>query len=108
AKPIVPWFALAVGIMGLTSSVYATLESLGFAFRSARLQWSQAGALALFLIPIAYLTRDIQWVAIARFAFAAAVSPILMFEIGRALGIPFRDFGKVLWRPFSAGVAMAV
>jgi len=106
-KPIIPWFALTVGIMGLTSSVNVTLESLGFAFRSARLQWSQVGGLALFLIPTAYLTRDILWVAIARFAFAAAVSPLLMFEIGRALGIPLREFCKVLWRPVSAGVAMA-
>ena len=104
-KPIIPWFALTVGIMGLTSSVNVTLESLGFAFRSARLQWSQVGGLALFLIPTAYLTRDILWVAIARFAFAAAVSPLLMFEIGRALGIPLREFCKVLWRPVSAGVA---
>jgi lipopolysaccharide exporter len=107
-KPMIPWFALAVGIFGLTMCVYSTLEALGFAYQSARLQWIRVAGLALVVFPVAFYFRDVGLVAIVRFFYAVAISPMLFYALSRALNVPMRDFALVLWRPLVSALAMAV
>jgi lipopolysaccharide exporter len=107
-KPLMPWFAFAFGILGMSSCVYPALESVGRAYMAARLQWFRVFALALAVFPAAYLVRDVTSVAIARFLITVAITPTLFYFLAKTLGLSLRDFASVLWRPFFGGLTMAI
>jgi O-antigen/teichoic acid export membrane protein len=106
--PIIPWLALSYGLLGLTGCVYNLLESMGRANLSARLQWTRVLALGLVSFPVAFYYRNLEAVAFARFAVCCAITPSLFFALRVALGMSSRDLGVVLWRPFTAGLLMAL
>lgn len=106
-KPLVPWLSLYYGIGALTASVYQTLEAMGAAGSSARLQWLRVFGLSLLVIPAAWYFRDLRTVAIATFIAGVVIAPTLFVALGKALDMRMLDFVQVLWRPFAAAMAMA-
>jgi len=105
-KPLMPWLALSYGILGLGSSVYTALETIGQPRLSAQMQWMRLLGMALVIIPYAFFFRDIHGVAVMRFAVSIAVMPTLFFVLSRPFDLSFRDFVATLWRPFVSGLAM--
>jgi lipopolysaccharide exporter len=106
--PLMPWFALSWGIVGLTSGVSSLLLALGHPYASARLQWTRNAGFALTIFPVAYIFRDLQAIVITRFLVTLVVSPTLFHALSRVLEVPIRDFAMALWRPMLAGAVMAV
>ena len=106
--PLVPWFALAFGVLGLSNSVYSSFDTIGRPGVSARLQWVRLLVLGATVFPVAYLFRTLEAVAITRFVVTVAITPTLFYALGRALQVPMGDFVTTLWRPFTAGLFMAV
>ena len=105
--PLMPWFALSWGIVGLTSGVSSVLLALGHAYASARLQWTRNVGFALTIFPVAYIFRDLQAIVMTRFFVTLAVSPTMFYALSRVLDVPMRDFAIALWRPMAAGAVMA-
>ena len=106
--PMMPWLALSCGVVGLTSSIYSFLDSLGRANLSAQLQWSRVIMLALVAFPVTFYFRDLEEIALSRFVVCCAISPALFLTLTGPLNMSMRDFAVVLWRPFAAGLFMAV
>jgi len=106
-SPMMPWLALSCGVLGLTSSIYSFLDSIGRANLSARLQWSRVLMLGVVAFPVTFYFRDLQAIAFARFAVCCAITPPLFFALREPLSMSMRDFAVVLWRPLVAGLAMA-
>jgi O-antigen/teichoic acid export membrane protein len=105
-KPLMPWLALAFGILGLSDSVYPTFDILGRPDYSARLQWSRFAALLVCVFPVAYLLHSLRAVAITRFVVTCFITPTLFATLARSLDIRFREFAATLWRPVAAGLTM--
>jgi lipopolysaccharide exporter len=107
-KPLMPWLALAFGLLGLSSSVYSAFDTIGRPRISAQLQWTRLAVLALCIFPVAYLTGDLRWIAITRFLVTAAITPTLFMALARALDLQVQDFAATMWRPMAAGLVMAL
>ena len=105
---LMPWFALSWGLLGMCSSVYSAFDTIGRAYVSARLQWMRVACLAAAIVPVAYLTRNLEDVAITRLVVTAAVTPALFYALSRALNVKPTDLMKTVWRPVAASIAMAV
>jgi lipopolysaccharide exporter len=105
--PLMPWFALSWGVVGLTSGISSVLLALGHAYASARLQWTRNVGFALTIFPVAYFLHDLQAIVMTRFFVTLAVSPTMFYVLSRALDVPMRDFAIALWRPMTAGAVMA-
>ena len=106
-KPLMPWLSLAFGILGLSSSVYSTFETLGRAHLSARLQWTRFLALAVCTGPVGFLLHSVLAVAITRLFVTIAITPALFFALAQALDFHFSDFARTFWRPLLAGLVMS-
>lgn len=106
--PLMPWFALAWGLLGMSSSVYSAFDTVGRPFVSARLQWTRVVCLAAAIFPVAYIYRSLEAVVIARFLVTVVITPTLFYALSKALDVPMRDFAVTLWRPFAAGLVMAI
>ena len=106
-KPLMPWLALAFGILGLSDSVYPTFDVLGRPHYSARLQWTRFAGLCVCVFPVAYLTHSLRDVAITRFIVTCLITPTLFATLASALDIKFGEFVATLWRPVTSGLAMA-
>ena len=106
--PLMGWLALSAGVGTLNYGVFAMLDVTGMPKIGTWLQWLRLGVLAVVLFPVAYFTRELVLVAIARFAVTCAITPTLHMVVGRHTGIRLREFGATLWRPFAAGAVMAL
>jgi len=106
-KPLMPWLALAFGVLGLSNSVYSAFDTIGRPRISAQLQWTRLAGLSLCIFPVAYLTGDLRWIAITRFLVTVAITPTLFIALARALDVHIRDFITTMWRPMASGLAMA-
>jgi O-antigen/teichoic acid export membrane protein len=107
-KPLMPWLALAFGVLGLSNSVYSAFDTIGRPRVSAQLQWTRLSFLSLCIFPVAYLTGDLRWIAITRFLVTVAITPTLFIALARALDVHPRDFLLTMWRPMTSGLAMAI
>jgi lipopolysaccharide exporter len=106
--PLMPWFSLAWGVLGICSSVYAASDTVGKAYVSARLQWISLIALAAVIIPVAIYFQDLESIAITRFVIALGVAPLMFYTLSDKLEIPLSEIGFALWRPVLASLCMAV
>ncbi len=97
--PLMPWLALAAGLIALVSGAYTTFDTLGMPSRGARLQWTRLLYLVIAIVPVAILTRDIVLVAAARFVVTAVFIPTVFLVVGRTIDVSARDYLSVLWRP---------
>lgn len=107
AAPLIPWFALAAGILGVARSVNAVLLAAGHARANA---W-RAVAFAVALVPLAVIGlnwRGAEGAAIARLAVTMIFGPVMLYLAMRLLAIPFAALVAVLWRPIAAAAVMAV
>jgi len=107
-KPMLPWLALAFGVLGLSSSVYSAFDVIGQPRTSARLQWVRFAALLCFIAPMAFFVRSAVAIAITRFVVTLLITPTLFMALARALELSLRDVFDTLWRPFAASLAMTV
>jgi O-antigen/teichoic acid export membrane protein len=105
--PLMPWFALAWGVLGMCTTVYLAFDTVGKAYISARLMWLSLVTLAIAIVPVAILFRDLEAIAMTRFAVAAALAPILFYTLSEMLDIPLREIILVIWRPILASLCMA-
>jgi lipopolysaccharide exporter len=107
-KPLMPWLALAFGVLGLSNSVYSAFDTIGRPRISAQLQWTRLVGLSLCIFPVAFITGDLRWIAITRFLVTVAITPTLFMALARALDVHVRDFAATMWRPMASGLAMAL
>lgn len=105
-KPLMPWLALAFGVLGLSSGVYSAYDVVGRPEVSARLQWTRLAGLALCIFPVAFLLHDPRAIAITRLLVTIAITPTLLLALTRLLDISMRDLLATLWRPSTAGAFM--
>lgn len=106
AIPVVPWFALSAGLMGVARSVNSVLLAAGHARANA----VRAMVFAAVLLPCAIVGvawRGAEGAAIARFAVTALFAPVMLFLAMHLLRIPLAAFVACLWRPIAASLAMA-
>src|SRR5262249_48876111 len=107
AKPLMPWLAIAYGILGLSSSVYSAFDVIGRPRVSATLQWTRFGLLLICIAPVAFVLQSARDVAITRLVVTVVITPGLFFALSRALEVDGRDFLATLWRPVAASAFMA-
>ncbi len=107
-KPLMPWLALAYGINGLASSIYSVFDTIGKPDISARLQWIRVAGLCVCLIPAALVFRNLDAMAISRFALTLLMTPTLFVVLSREFHLNLRDYYLVLTRPLAASVTMIV
>ena len=106
-KPLMPWLAFASGILGMGNSVYSVLTTVGQVRTAARLQWSRLIMTGLVIFPVAYLTRDLEAVAMSRLSISCVLVPTLLLTIMAPLNLSARDYAVTLWRPIVSALAMA-
>ena len=107
-SPLIPWFALSAGLVSMSSSVYSAFDTIGRPVVSARLQWLRVLVLGAAVFPVAFYFRDLHAVVVTRFLVAVVITPTLFYALSKALDIPLRDFAFATWRPFLAGVPLAI
>jgi O-antigen/teichoic acid export membrane protein len=107
-KPLMPWLALAYGVLGLSSSVYIAFDTIGQPMYSARLQWMRVIGTAAVMFPVAYHFRNIELVAVSRLLVTLAVTPTLFLVLMKPFDLTIGDFLRTLWRPLTAGAGMAI
>jgi O-antigen/teichoic acid export membrane protein len=106
--PLIGWLALTAGASTLTNSGFILLDVVGLPHVGARMQWVRVVLLALVVFPVAFLTRDLVSVAMARFVMALLILPSFLIAIGRRIDVSLQNYGSVLWRPVAAGCIMAL
>ncbi|MDE2181819.1 MAG: lipopolysaccharide biosynthesis protein [Alphaproteobacteria bacterium] len=106
--PFIGWLALGTAAETLRSGAYATLDVLGLPGIGARMQWVRLILLAVAIIPVAYITRDLISIAVARFVMAALFIPTLYTAVGGRIGVSASQYISALWRPFLATGVMAL
>ena len=106
--PLMGWLALSAGVGILNYGVFPMLDVIGMPKIGTWLQWLRLAVLALVLFPVAYLTRDLVSIAIARFAVTCVMTPALHIVVERHTGIKLRKSSATLWRPLAAGAVMAL
>jgi O-antigen/teichoic acid export membrane protein len=107
-KPLMPWLALAYGLMGCSASVIPALDTVGKPQISAALQWSMVIAFVVFVVPAAWIWKDVEAVAITRLVFAVLVVPCALWLLGRCLHIRAQDILAVFWKPALASAMMTL
>jgi O-antigen/teichoic acid export membrane protein len=105
---LIPWLALAAGVLGLTSGAFGTFDALNMPRRGARMALVRLAMLAVVIMPVAYLTRDLTIVAASRLAVTALFVPTLFLSVGKAVGATPASQMDVLWRPVVAACMMAL
>jgi O-antigen/teichoic acid export membrane protein len=106
-EPLVGWLALAAGVLGLSSAAYTVFDAIGQPRLGARLQWTRLLMLIVTVAPVAYLTRNLQFIAETRLAVTIVFMPGLLLAVGRAIDVSPSDNLRAFWRPFAAAGVMA-
>jgi lipopolysaccharide exporter len=106
-KPLIPWLALSAGLLAMSSSVYSAFEVTGRPKLSAQLQWTRLILLSIGVFTIGFATRNIVYVAAARFVATIVLTPALFFVLAKTIGIPVRTILLSIWRPLTAAGAMS-
>ena len=107
-KPLMPWLALSYGVLGLSSSVYTALDTIGQPVVSARLQWVRLAALSLAVFPVAQYFHDLEAVAMTRLVVTILITPTLFLALMQPFDLKLWDIVSILWRPMTAGLFMAL
>jgi O-antigen/teichoic acid export membrane protein len=106
--PLMPWLALAAGVLGLSSGAFGTFDLLNMPMRGAKMLIVRLFMMVLVMVPVAFITRDLIDVAAARLGVTVVFIPTLFFAIGRAVGVRPGSQISALWRPIAAAGIMAL
>ena len=106
-KPLIPWLALSAGVLAMSGSVYSAFEVTGRPKLSAQLQWTRLVSLSIGVFLIGFVTRNITYVAVARFVVTIALTPALFIVLARTIDIPGKTILLSIWRPLVAAGAMS-
>jgi O-antigen/teichoic acid export membrane protein len=106
AASLVPWLALSAALLGLGSASDTVFDALGTPSVSTRLQWLRLCLMAGAVATAAILVRSTQAVAIARLAVSCVFAPLVLFAVGRTIGVSLRDYTAAAWRPLIAAFFM--
>ncbi len=102
------WLALSAGVLGLSSGAYTTFDAIGKPHLGAQMQWMRLILLAIAIVPVAWLTRDLSLIAATRFCHISDdFMPNLLFTVGKSINVSPREYFYVLWRPLTSAAAMA-
>ena len=105
--PVLVWLALYNVLLTLAASVQSPLMALGRMRRVAGLVWLQS-ILAIPVIVVAALQRDLVIIAQAQLAVAVVLVPLFFFFLISAALFGWLDLVKSLWRPALATSVMAL
>ncbi len=106
--PLMPWLAMAAGVLGLSSGAFGTFDVLNMPRRGARMLLLRLFMMAAVIVPIAYATHNLIDVAAARLVVTVIFIPTLFLAIGAAVGVRPSEQIEALWRPILAAGIMAV
>lgn len=106
AASLVPWLALSAGLLGLGSAADTVFDALGTPSVSARLQWLRLSLLVCAVAAAAILAHSPEAVAIARLLVSCIFAPLILFAVGRTIGISLHDYAAASWRPAIAAFLM--
>jgi lipopolysaccharide exporter len=105
--PLTPWLALAAGVLGLSSGAFGTPDVLNMPRRGARMLLLRLFMMALVIVPVAFVTRDLVAVAAARLFVTIIFIPTLFLAVGAAVGVRPASQLATGWRPILAAGIMA-
>ncbi len=108
ATPLVGWLALNAGMAALLSGTGTLLDVQGMPYIGARIQFSRFVVFTAVILAVAYLTRDVVTIAIARLVVTTLFVPSIIYAVHKLTGVPARDYLSAMWRPFAAGGTMAL
>ncbi len=80
---LIPWLALAAGVLGLASGAFGTFDTLNMPRQGARMALVRLFMLVLVITPVAFFTRELAMVAAARLAVTILFIPALLLAVGR-------------------------
>ncbi|WP_325455122.1 lipopolysaccharide biosynthesis protein [Hyphomicrobium sp.] len=107
-EPLMGWLALSAGALGFGSTAYILFDLIGKPHLGARMQWVRLVMLAILLAPVGLITRDLYWIAVARFVVTVVFLPTLFIAAGRHINVSLGDYINVFWRPLLAAAIMAL
>ena len=105
AAALVPWLAVAAGLLGVAGSVNAVLSVTG----NARLNCMRIWAFAALLVPaatIAGLAWGAAGVAAARMIVSLLFIPVMFYSLTRVIPVTGVEILRCLWRPALATLSM--
>jgi O-antigen/teichoic acid export membrane protein len=105
--PLMGWLAISVAITGLSSGTYSLFDTVGKPHLGARLIWVRLIILAALIVPVAFWTHNILDVAICRTVGEALFMPGLLAAAGSIVQVGWRDYLRVLYRPYISAAVMA-
>jgi lipopolysaccharide exporter len=106
--PLMPWLALAAGVLGLSSGAFGTFDVLNMPRRGARMLLLRLFMMGLVIAPVAFVTRDLVAVAASRLFVTIIFIPTLFLAVGTAVGVRPASQLAAVWRPFLAAGIMAL
>jgi O-antigen/teichoic acid export membrane protein len=106
-EPLMGWLALSAGMLGINSAPYVLFDVLGRPHVGARMQWVRLVLLVIAIVPVGYMTRNLEWIAATRLIVTAIFTPPLLFAAGRQAGVSTMQYVQCLWRPALSAVAMS-
>jgi O-antigen/teichoic acid export membrane protein/polysaccharide pyruvyl transferase WcaK-like protein len=107
AVDLIPWLAIAAGVLGLSSGAFGTFDALNMPRQGARMALVRLVMLTLAVAPAAYFTHELVTVAAARLVMTILFIPTLLLAVGRAVGVEPGKQISMLWRPVLAAAIMA-
>lgn len=107
-EPLMGWLALSAGALGFGSTAYIMFDLIGKPHLGARMQWVRLVMLAILLTPVGLMTRDLYWIAFARFVVTVLFLPTLFIAAGRHINVGIVEYLNVFWRPLLASAMMAL
>jgi lipopolysaccharide exporter len=106
AARLIPWLAIAGGVLGVSRSVNAVVNATG----NARLRALRNWAFVAFFLPATTLC-GLRWgsegVAVARLAVTLLFVPVMFYTLMRVIPVSAGEIAARLWRPTLAAAAMA-
>lgn len=106
--PLMPWLALAAGVLGLSSGAFGTFDVLNMPRRGARMALVRLLMMTVIIVPVAFITRDLIAVGVARLIVTVVFIPTLFLAVGSVVGVRPMSQIAAVWRPITAAGIMAL
>jgi O-antigen/teichoic acid export membrane protein len=106
SAPLLMWLVLHSACVGFASSALLVHQAAGEAQLYARYSWIRVAVMLPALVLVAWLTRDVVDVAIARAAVSLLLIPLILATLPHLIPITAGHVFGVSWRPLIAAGVM--